>query len=319
MSSVKSLPVGDFEPCRPCASASTLSFSAGAVPTRRDSSIRCSTTSCSAAPGSCASCATASCTAPDRGRLGTLAAAPDYARRFTDVAARVASAGDPASVVSLLKEGARALGADHAVFISFVREAADLTSCRITMACDPVWCQQYLAQGCPARDPWLAYATRHAEPVIANSLAWDEPSRAVVELAARHGFRSVVLAPAHAVMGQARISVLVLGSEQPDFFDDEGFGLLRIGARMLAGELHDWWLARVRRELLARARLTAEDIELLRYEQCGLSSKHIALELGVSVCSINSRFQRLNVKLGVLNRRQAVRLAVECRLLPDRS
>ena len=74
-------------------------------------------------------------------------------------------------------------------------------------------------------------------------------------------------------------------------------------------------MARIRRELLVRARITPSDLELLRHEYHGHSSKHIAAVLQVSPSSINSRFQRMNTKLGVPNRRTAARLAAECGLL----
>ena len=79
--------------------------------------------------------------------------------------------------------------------------------------------------------------------------------------------------------------------------------------------MHDWWLARIRRELIVKARITQADLELLRHEYQGHSSKRIAAELQVSKSSTNSRFQRMNMKLGVPNRRLAARLAVECGLL----
>ena len=84
---------------------------------------------------------------------------------------------------------------------------------------------------------------------------------------------------------------------------------------MLACELHEWWLARLRNELMARARITEGDLELLRHQCLGHSSKRIAAELRVSRSSINSRFQRMNSRLGVTNRRMAARLAVECGLI----
>ena len=102
---------------------------------------------------------------------------------------------------------------------------------------------------------------------------------------------------------------------RPGYFEGEAFGRFRLGARILAAELHDWWLARIRRELIVKARITQADLELLRHQCQGHSSKRIAAELRVSNSSINSRFQRMNTKLGVPNRRMAARLAVECGLL----
>jgi DNA-binding CsgD family transcriptional regulator len=242
--------------------------------------------------------------------------ASDYTQRIAAVAERIAEARDQATVHALLTEGVQALGAENAVYVSFIRDNADLSACRFMLVCEPDWCQRYLEAGCFAHDPWLAYAAHHSEPIPASALpVLDAEGRRVIALAMENGFASAALVPAHSGAGHSRISLLCLGSTQPGFFEGEGFGRFRLGARLIAAELHDWWLARIRRELIVKARITPADLELLRHEQQGHSSKRIAAELHVSKSSINSRFQRMNMKLGVPNRRLAARLAVECGLL----
>jgi DNA-binding CsgD family transcriptional regulator len=243
-------------------------------------------------------------------------AAPGYAALVNDIAARIADAVEQSDVLALLQEATRALGADNAVVISFVRDDADLSACRFLLACDPAWCREYLALGAVVHDPWLAYAAHHAEPIVASTLYAAEPAqRQVIDLAAQHGFRSAVLVPAHSGAGHSRISLLCLGSDTTGYFEGKGFAPFKIGARILALELHDWWLGRIRRELVIKAHITPSDLDLLRYLRLGHSSKRIAAELQVSKSSIDSRFQRLIVKLGVANRRMAARLAEECGLL----
>ncbi len=243
-------------------------------------------------------------------------AASDYTERIATIAERIAEARDQATVHALLTQGVHALGAENAVFVSFIRDNADLSACRFMLVCEPDWCQRYLEAGCFAHDPWLAYAAHHSEPIPASALpVLDAEGQRVIALAMQNGFASAALVPAHSGAGHSRISLLCLGSTQPGFFEGEGFGRLRLGARLIAAELHDWWLARIRRELIVKARITQADLELLRHEQQGHSSKRIAAELHVSKSSINSRFQRMNMKLGVPNRRLAARLAVECGLL----
>lgn len=216
---------------------------------------------------------------------------------------------------ALLAEATQALGAERAIFVSFVHDDLEFSACRFTLACDPSWCQQYLANGGPQHDAWLAYAARNSEPVVASFSSVDPRQQRLIDLATAHGFESALLAPAHDVASPSRVSVLILGSSRVGHFDDAGFGLLRIGARMLACQLHDWWGAHIRQELVAVARLTADELALLRFEQEGRSSKAIADVLDVSKSSIDSRFQRLNIKLGVPNRRHAARLAAACGLL----
>ena len=244
--------------------------------------------------------------------LSQIVAAADYTERNTAVAERIVQAKDQATVHALLSEAVHALGADNAVFVSFIRDNADLSACRFMLVCEPDWCRRYLEADCFAHDPWLAYAAHHSEPIAASSLpVLDAEGQRVIALAQQNGFASAALVPAHSGAGHSRISLLCLGSSQPGFFEGEGFGRFRLGARLIAAELHDWWLARIRRELIVKARITQADLELLRHEHRGHSSKRIAAELHVSKSSINSRFQRMNTKLGVPNRRLAARLAVE--------
>lgn len=253
---------------------------------------------------------------PKATALAQVVAEADYTERIAGVAERIAEARDQATVHALLTEGVHALGAEHAVFVSFIRDNADLSACRFMLVCEPGWCQRYLEAGCFAHDPWLAYAAHHSEPIPASSLSvLDAEGQRVIALAMENGFASAALVPAHSGAGHSRISLLCLGSTQPGFFEGEGFGRFRLGARLIAAELHDWWLGRIRRELIVKARITQADLELLRHEHQGHSSKRIAAELQVSKSSINSRFQRMNMKLGVPNRRLAARLAVECGLL----
>lgn len=63
-------------------------------------------------------------------------AAAGYTERITAVAERIVEAKDQATVHALLTEGVRALGADNAVFVSFIRDNADLSACRFMLVCE---------------------------------------------------------------------------------------------------------------------------------------------------------------------------------------
>lgn len=80
-------------------------------------------------------------------------------------------------------------------------------------------------------------------------------------------------------------------------------------------ELHQWWIGQIKRELIKNARITPDDLVLLRLERVGHITKTIAEELDTSPCSIDSRFQRINQKLGVPNRKAAANLAAEYGLI----
>lgn len=314
MSNEKKSPGVGCERSSPSSSRTRSTSNDGATTTPFDSSTPCSTSTSNATPTSFGETSTPE--TPEVPALAQIVAAAGYTEHITAVAERIVEAKDQATVHALLTEGVRALGVENAVFVSFIRDNADLSACRFMLVCEPDWCRRYLDAGCFAHDPWLAYAAHHSEPLAASSLpVLDAEGQRVIALAQQNGFASAALVPAHSGAGHSRISLLCLGSTSPGFFEGEGFGRFRLGARLIAAELHDWWLARIRRELIVRARITESDLELLRHEHQGHSSKRIAAELHVSKSSINSRFQRMNMKLGVPNRRLAARLAIECGLL----
>jgi len=86
-------------------------------------------------------------------------------------------------------------------------------------------------------------------------------------------------------------------------------------ATALALRLHEWQIGQLRQELLEHTRLSDEDIELLRHQRLGHGSKQIAKAINASSMSVDSRWQRLNAKLGVSSRVAAANLAAEYGLL----
>lgn len=248
--------------------------------------------------------------APEFRSLATLAADPDYASSVLEAVSRLAQAADAAVAVRLLKEVTLRLGLDGATFTSFVRDDATLASYRVLLACDPAWALQYTQHNWCLDDPWLRYALYNTAPVIAESLpAGGEREQWVSESAAHFGFTTTLLIPAPTASAQSRVGVLALGSSHRGFFEDEGAMALRCLARGLAMELGDWMHRQVRSELMKNARLTEDDLTLLRHEQQGHSSKTIAVALHTEAKTIDCRFHRLSLRLGTANRRAAVRLA----------
>jgi DNA-binding CsgD family transcriptional regulator len=251
---------------------------------------------------------------PEPATLWALVTSPGYAERVIAAAERIARAPDPAAAQRLLVDGIAVLGIPNAFFASFVRDGTDVSACRFMLACEPDGCRPNLEGHGLLQDPWLIHAAHHAAPIVASALPGaDRGGHELITPAQRDGFASALLVPAHSGPGHARIGLLALGSPEAGFFEGEGLPRFRIGARALATELHDWWQMRLRRELSAR--ITPAELELLRHEHRGHGSKLIARELATSPCAIDSRFQRINARLGVANRRAAVRLALECGLL----
>ncbi len=248
--------------------------------------------------------------------LAEVVAADSFAARIVAITARLATATDEAEAVGVLHQAAATMGADAAAFVSFVRDDDAHDTFRFLLACDPVWCAEYERRAWYALDPWLAYARAHTEPARgADVPAETGTQREIVELARRHGFSDALIVPAPASGMVTRLGVLCLGSEHEGFFADEGYAILKPLARSLAMELHAWWIERIKRELARAAQLTEEDLLLLRHERQGRGTKAIASELAASPNAINSRFQRMNARLGVPNRKAAAQLAAEYGLI----
>jgi DNA-binding CsgD family transcriptional regulator len=240
----------------------------------------------------------------------------EYLSLAGEVIRRVPEAADETQALALLIEATQRLGADASAFVSFIRDDVSHESYRFLLACDPTWCLEYERRSWYANDPWLAYAVCHSEPTRASEIpVTSRQQREAVELAAQYGFRSAAIIPAPSSGGLSRLGVLCLGSETSGFYEGDGFTVLKLAARPLAMELHEWWIARIRAELIATTRITEEDVRLLRLERQGRSTKHIAAELDMSKSAVDSRFQRLNAKLGVPNRRTAAALAAEYGLI----
>ena len=244
--------------------------------------------------------------------LAELAREPAYSDNVLATIRLLAQAADEARAVGVLAAACKQMGLDAAAFVSFVRDDPSHESFRFLLACDPVYCLEYERRAWYTDDPWLQYSLNHTEPARGEDI---QPStaqqRAVVELAAQFGFRSALIVPAPSSGALTRTGVLCLGSSAPAFFNDNGYLALKVLARSLAMEVHEWWIARIKNELLESARLTEEDLTLLMHERLGHSTKFIAAKLDMSPNAINSRFQRMNAKLGVPNRKSAAQLSAE--------
>ncbi len=247
------------------------------------------------------------------GEMSSLAAmtrSPAYGARVVDILRGLGDADSAETVLSLFAQAVANLGADAGVFMSYLRDDATRASYRSLLACDPVWASEYARRGWFECDPWLRHATHDTEPVRSGELVLlSVDEEAFVEASAAFGFASAVIAPAPTCVGLSRVGVLCIGSSHPGFFDDEGYATLRVLARALAMELHRWLLQSIRSELLIRSKLTAADIELLRHENAGHSSKVIGAALSIEAKTVDCRFQRVSAKLDAPNRRTAVRIA----------
>lgn len=247
------------------------------------------------------------CTADAVG-LASLPSVEAHAARVLDLLPSIAAADSAESTVELFRKSLRLIGADSGVFVSATRDDAARTSVRSLLSCDPRWAIEYSRLG-PEDDPWLRYAVDSATPIRGSELDVRPQEKDLVQKASRLGFASTAVVPAPTNFGSARFGVLLLGSKSPGFFDGERWGVVRIVARALAMELHDWVLRAVRDDLLERSQIRPQELALLRHEAAGMTSKLIAAELCIKPKAVDRRFQRVCAKLGAPDRRIALRIA----------
>lgn len=239
-----------------------------------------------------------------------------FAIRALDVIGRMPSATTDSHALELLHVAKDVFGVDHLVFASFVRDDDSRESFRFLVASDPTWCLDYQQHGWYANDPWLLYAATHSEPATDSQIfSLTRSQQKSLSLARLHGVASAYIVPAPPRNELTRMGALMVGSRAPHYFDCQGLASLRVFARSLAMELHDWWVAKIRAEIIAAHQITEDDLELLRLEQRGWRTKTIASAQGATVAAIDSRFQRLNAKLGMPSRKLAARLAAEYGLI----
>lgn len=240
----------------------------------------------------------------------------DYIEDVSSVVRAMDSVKEEFQAVELLWEAARGMGAEAAIFASFIREGDAGQSVRLLLACEPVRAEDGREARGHRFEPWLHYAQKHSEPIRdSDAPLAGTAAGAAIALAQQLGFKSTVIFPVPSCGTLSRTGVLCLGSSSPGYFDDEGYVTLKIVARGVAMELHEWWVRRLRDELVAASGVTAADLDLLSQEQLGRTSKSIARRLGVSTCAVNSRFQRINAKLGTASRKAAAHLAAEYGLI----
>ena len=223
------------------------------------------------------------------------------------------SVADEAGAISALELAARVGGADAALFVWVTREDDGHCWYRSIAALDPYWSAYALRWLHSGPCTWLAHAARSSEPLFVSgpNVECDEGNDAAGADSNRH--RAVWLIPAPTANGSDALGLLVLAGDDERRLDTTR-RLLPVYRALTLG-LTDWFLRRGRDELVRHAHLTDRDLDLLRHESLGHGSKRIASTLHAEPKTIDCRFHRLNVRLGVANRRDAVRLCKRYGLL----
>jgi DNA-binding CsgD family transcriptional regulator len=245
----------------------------------------------------------------DLSRSAALVSEPKRTEAVLDLLAGFGSADDVESAVGRFHDALSFIGADAGVFLSAIKDDAARTSYRSLLACDPVWAIEYARLGWHEHDPWLRHALHNEDPVRDTELELLPGEQEFAQAAKKFGFASAIVVPAPSSAGTSRVGVLSLGSRRPGYFDDASYPQVRILATMLAMELHRWMRSAARKEMLTQSRIKPEDIELLRYELTGCTSKAIAQALNIAPQTVDTRFHRLCLRLDVPDRRSAARVA----------
>jgi DNA-binding CsgD family transcriptional regulator len=212
---------------------------------------------------------------------------------------------DEAGAIAVLELAARAGGADAALFVSVI-PGEDQCWYRSIAALDPDWSASALRQLHGGASNWLAHAARSSEPVLVRQARCEEQECLDEPGADLRPPRAIWLIPAPAPRGCDVLGLLMIAGKDEQRLDATG-RMMPI-YRALALGLTDWFQRRGRDELVRRCQLTDRDLDLLRRESLGEGSKRIASALNTEAKTIDCRFHRLNVRLGVANRRDAVRL-----------
>lgn len=221
----------------------------------------------------------------------------------------IATAASEQAAVELFWHAVRQIGADSGVFLSAIKDDATRTSIRSLLACDPRWALEYSRVDWHDHDPWLRHALDSQTPIRNEELRVRSGEQEFIGRSVALGFASTVVVPAPTCFGGARFGVLVLGSRNPDRFSGTDYEMIRIVARALAMELHEWLLRALRDDLLERSNITHDEIELLRHEAAGHTSKMVAAALGIKPKIVDYRFQRVSAKLNAPDRRTAMSIA----------
>ena len=239
-------------------------------------------------------------------------AARDTAFDLCELASSL-SVADEASAISALELAARVGGADAALFVWMTREDDGHCWYRSIAALDRDWSAYALRRLHSGPCTWLAHAARSSEPRFVSQATFesDEGDDSARDDSSRP--RAVWLIPAPSAHSSDALGLLVLAGDDEHRLNTTS-RLLPV-YRALALGLTDWFQRRGRDELVRRAHLTDRDLDLLRHELLGHGSKRIASALHAEPKTIDCRFHRLNVRLGVANRRDAVRLCKRYGLL----
>lgn len=181
---------------------------------------------------------------------------------------------------------------------------------RYLVGCTPDWCFLYNQNKWYAIDPFINYALKNTSPILASDiLLHTSGQERLMAEAARHGFRSGIVVPAHS-RSAIRIGILYLGTSGEPDRARESLLKHRNLMRAFALELLEWWDAKLRETGMEALDLDELDVDLLTKAQEHATAVEAACELGVTLSRVRGRYERITRKLEVPNKRAAVEKAI---------
>lgn len=233
------------------------------------------------------------------------------AGRINLIAASLTFDSSEAVVLERISEAATAFGGRSVCFISIAPNDTAHGSCRTLYQCGPAMAHVFDDAGLLMRCPWVRHAATSAWPVCGSEVPMSvESDQDFYESARRAGFCSTLIAPAPTPTRERRIAVLVFGSPAGGFFEQEHGQRLAAPACGFSMAVNRWLSASLAANLRRVCSLSEDELDLMRCEQRGMSSKEIARWTSNSADAVDCRFQRVCAKLRTPNRREALRVAL---------
>lgn len=241
--------------------------------------------------------------------------APTALQHTQDALNQIKTYESAGQLVGLVKQIIQPYGLESFVFVSMRRDDDTRESYRYLIGCDPVWCQHYRARNWYTNDPFMAHAVSDSTMVLGSAITTGSASqREMLEMAARYGFRSGMVVPAHGG-ANARIGVLYLGSALPPAQIESRLWANRFVMRQLAFELYEWWQAKLHAQSVLTQHLDGVDLKLLRDKREGYTTAQICARYGYSKAMVDTRLRRICEKLDVANMKQAISKAMHLDIL----
>lgn len=257
-------------------------------------------------------------TAPLRMSIRERAKAANYPAQALESIVQIPAATDPPELLVRLVNATEAIGASASLFSAAIPEGGHEQSCLSLFACHPDYAHAQDDLGPILTHPWFRFARTHTIPGTDHQVRIEKDTdQEAIDLARQYGFRSCFIVPTPAGVHLDRLEMFCLGSDQADDFEGADARIVRALARSLAAELHDWLTRYLQQRLRVAAKLKAADVDLLAMEWRGLGTKEIAQLTGLSLASVDSRFQRINTRLHCAGRKASATRAAAYGLLEE--